>query len=153
MNSIEENSKTDLLNKAIKIATKAHRGQKDKYDAPYLAHVMRVMEYGKTLDEKIVGVLHDVVEDNPEYPLEYLREQGFPEHILFAISCLTKISEEEDYQEFIKRTEESPLAIAVKINDLRDNMDLRRMNRELAEKDLKRFNKYMKAYRYLTEKY
>lgn len=146
--------KEELLNKAIKIADKAHKGQKDKYQAPYIAHVMRVMEYGKTLDEKIVGVLHDVVEDHAEeFSFEYLRSEGFPEYILFAVSCLTKFDPEEAYEDFIKRTERSPLAVAVKLNDLRDNMDLRRVNRELTQKDIHRFNKYLKAYRYLTEKY
>ena len=47
-----EMTKEELLNKAIKIADKAHKGQTDKYHAPYIAHVMRVMNYGKTLDEK-----------------------------------------------------------------------------------------------------
>lgn len=147
-------TKEELLHRAIKIAAKAHKGQTDKYHAPYIAHVMRVMEYGKTTDEKIVGVLHDVVEDHPsEFSLDYLRNEGFPEYIIFAVSCLTKYDPEEEYDDFIKRTERSPLAVAVKINDLRDNMDLRRVNRELTPRDIKRFNKYLKAYRYLTEKY
>lgn len=148
-----ENIKFDLLYKAIKIADRAHKNQTDKYDAPYIGHVMRVMNYGKTLDEKIVGVLHDVVEDCPEYNFNFLRKEGFPEHIIFAIECLTKTSDDENYDDFVKRTEQSPLAIAVKMNDLRDNMDLRRIPRALTEKDLKRLNKYLKAYRYLTEKY
>ncbi|WP_042721338.1 phosphohydrolase [Flavobacterium sp. B17] len=147
-------TKEELLNRAIKIADKAHKGQTDKYHAPYIAHVMRVMEYGKTLDEKIVGVLHDVVEDHPqEFSLDYLRNEGFPEYIIFAISCLTKFDPEEEYDDFVRRTERSPLAVAVKLNDLRDNMDLRRVNRELSPKDIKRFNKYLKAYHYLIEKY
>lgn len=147
-------TKEELLYKAIKIADKAHKGQKDKYNAPYIAHVMRVMEYGKTIDEKIVGVLHDVVEDHPiEFSLEFLKNEGFPENILYAISCLTKYDPDEHYDDFIKRTEKSPLAIAVKMNDLRDNMDLRRVTRELLPKDITRFNKYLKAYRYLSEKY
>jgi len=146
-------TKTELLNKAIKIAAKAHKGQTDKYDAPYIGHVMRVMNAGKTLDEKIVGVLHDVVEDAPEYSLEYLQEQGFPEPILFAIGCLTKTDPEIPYDEFIRRAEQSPLAIAVKINDLRDNMDLTRFTGPISEKDLKRLNKYLRAYHYLIEKY
>ncbi len=151
---IEKMTKEELLNKAIKIANRAHKGQTDKYHAPYIGHVMRVMEYGKTIDEKIVGVLHDVVEDHPlEFSLDYLRAEGFPEYIIFAISCLTKFDPEEDYNDFIKRTERSLLAVAVKLNDLRDNMDLRRVNRELTPKDIKRFNKYLKAYRYLIEKY
>ena len=149
-----EMTKDELLHRAIKIADKAHKGQTDKYHAPYIAHVMRVMEYGKTMDEKIVGVLHDVVEDHPvEFSLDYLRDQGFPEYIIFAISCLTKFDPDEEYDDFVRRTERSPLAVAVKLNDLRDNMDLRRVNRELTPKDLKRFNKYLKAYHYLIEKY
>jgi len=147
-------SSHELLNKAVKIATKAHKKQTDKYDAPYLGHVFRVMNAGKTIDEKIVGILHDVVEDNPDYPIEYLREKGFPEHILEAVECLTKREEEHlDYDAFITRIEKSPLAIAVKLNDLRDNMDLTRCKELLQEKDLKRFNKYLKAYLYLSEKY
>lgn len=146
-------SKEELLYKAIKIADKAHRGQTDKYNAPYIAHPMRVMNMGKTLDEKIVGILHDVVEDCPEYSIDYLRKEGFSEEILFAIQCLTKIDPNETYENFIARIERSPLAIAVKLHDLADNMDLKRVNRPLSEKDLKRFNKYLKAYRYLSEKY
>lgn len=148
-----EMSKELLLAKAIKIAEKAHKNQTDKYDFPYIAHVMRVMNYGKTLDEKIVGVLHDVLEDCPEYTSEILKNEGFTDEQIFAIECLTKTSEDTDYELFIKKTEKSPLAIAVKLNDLRDNMDLRRINRLLTSKDLKRFNKYLKAYQYLREKY
>lgn len=146
-------TKTELLHKAIKIADKAHRGQTDKYDAPYIGHVMRVMNAGKTLDEKIVGALHDVVEDCPEYSLEYLQELGFPEYILFAVGCLSKVNPDVLYDDFIRQIEQSPLAVAVKINDLRDNMDITRSTKPLTEKDLKRFNKYLKAYLYLTEKY
>lgn len=146
-------SKKDLLYKAIKIADKAHKGQTDKYDAPYISHVLRVMNYGKTLDEKIVGVLHDVVEDCPEYGLEFLKNEGFSDEIVFAIECLSKLHPEENYDDFVKRTEQSPLAIAVKLNDLRDNMDLTRFTRPISEKDWKRLNKYLKAYRYLEEKY
>lgn len=145
--------KEELLCKAIKIADRAHRGQTDRYDAPYISHVMRVMHYGKTLDEKIVGVLHDVVEDCPEITLETLLAEGFPNHIVFAVECLTKNSSTENYDDFIRRIELSPLAVSVKMNDLRDNMDLRRVNRLLNEKDLKRLNKYLKAYRYLSNKY
>lgn len=142
-----------LLYKAKKIADKAHKGQKDRYGAPYIGHVMRVSNSGRTTDEKIVGALHDLIEDCPDYDYDFLRAEGFPEYILFAIKCLTKTSPDENYEDFILRTEKSPLSIAVKLNDLRDNMDITRINRPLNEKDLKRLNKYLKAYRYLTEKY
>jgi (p)ppGpp synthase/HD superfamily hydrolase len=130
--------KEKLLYKAIKIAEKAHRKQTDKFDAPYIGHVMRVMNSGKTIDEKIVGVLHDVIEDCPEVTLEDLTEEGFSEEIIFAIDCLTKTDDLMDYDEFIKKVERSPLAIAVKINDLKDNMDLTRFTGLLTDRDFKR---------------
>src|SRR5690606_23272751 len=145
--------KEELMNKAVNIATKAHRNQTDKFGAPYIGHIMRVMNYGTTYDEKIVGVLHDVIEDCPEITLDYLLQDGFPNHIVFAVECLTKTPSDHDYTEFIKQTERSPLAVAVKLNDLRDNMDLRRFTKPITEKDMKRLNKYLKAYLYLKEKY
>lgn len=145
--------KEKLLYKAIKIAEKAHRKQTDKFDAPYIGHVMRVMNSGKTIDEKIVGVLHDVIEDCPEVSLDDLRFEGFSEKVVFAIDCLTKTDDLMDYDDFIKKVEQSPLAIAVKINDLKDNMDLTRFITLMTERDLKRLNKYLKAYHYLIEKY
>jgi (p)ppGpp synthase/HD superfamily hydrolase len=45
------------LNRAIEIATKAHEGAIDKYGAPYINHVIRVMNLDKNDNEKIVGVL------------------------------------------------------------------------------------------------
>ena len=146
-------TKDELLNKAIKIAQKAHRNQTDKFGTPYIGHIMRVMNAGKTYDEKIVGVLHDVIEDCPEITYELLLQEGFPHKIVFAIECLTKTPSDQDYTEFIKQTEKSPLAVAVKMNDLRDNMDLTRFTKPLTEKDSKRLNKYLTAYLYLKEKY
>lgn len=142
-----------FLYKAIKIAEKAHRKQTDKFGAPYLGHVMRVMNAGKTIDEKIVGVLHDVIEDSPDYTLEDLRAEGFSESIIFAVDCLTKTDHLASYDDFIKKIERSPLAIAVKINDLRDNMDLSRFTELMSERDYKRLNKYLKAFQHLSSKY
>ncbi|MHA6697915.1 phosphohydrolase [Chryseobacterium sp. A301] len=146
-------TKQELLHKAIKIANKAHKGQTDRYHAPYIAHVLRVSAAGRTLDEKIVGALHDVVEDCPEYNLEYLESVGFPNDILFAVKCLSKMDPEESYSDFILRIEASSLAISVKLNDLRDNMDLARYPDELSSHDFKRLQKYHNAYRYLIAKY
>ena len=146
-------TKDELLNKAIKIAQKAHKGQTDKFGTPYIGHVIRVMNAGKTYDEKIVGVLHDVIEDCPEITLDYLMQEGFPNDIVFAIECLTKTPADQDYTEFVHQTEKSPLAVSVKMNDLQDNMNLTRFNRTMTEKDMIRLNKYLTAYLYLKEKY
>lgn len=136
------------LEKAIEIATKAHFGQLDKAGNDYITHPLRVMAAGKTTDEKIVGVLHDVVEDT-EWTFEMLAAEGFSDEIIEALRCVTKFSENEPYDKFIARVKTNQLAVAVKINDLSDNMDIRRLP-YLSDKDVKRLKKYLKAYKQLT---
>ena len=114
-----------LLAKAISLALKAHEGQVDKSGMPYAGHIMRVMAAARTMDEKIVGVLHDVVEDT-DWTFDALLAEGFPMHIIDALRCVTKLADNESYDEFIERVKTNPLAVAVKINDLTDNMDARR---------------------------
>ena len=136
-----------MLQKAIQIATEAHKGQLDKSGKEYIGHPLRVMEMGKTEEEKIVGVLHDVVEDTP-WTFEMLEAEGFAPEIIAALRCVTKTSENENYDDFIERVKKNPLAVAVKVNDLTDNMDIRRLP-YLSDKDVKRLKKYLKAYKKL----
>ena len=136
------------LERAIQIATEAHRGQFDKAGREYIGHPIRVMEMGRTEDEKIVGVLHDVIEDT-DWTFERLEAEGFSQEVINALRCVTKTSENENYDDFIDRVKKNPLAIAVKINDLTDNMDIRRLP-YLSDKDVKRLKKYLKAYKRLT---
>ena len=135
------------LQRAIDIATQAHKGQFDKSGKDYIGHPLRVMEMGRTEEEKIVGVLHDVVEDT-DWTFEALAEEGFSKEIMDALRCVTKLSENENYDDFIERVKKNPLAVAVKINDLSDNMDIRRLP-YLSDKDVKRLKKYLKAYKKL----
>jgi len=136
------------LKRAIEIATEAHKGQYDKAGKDYIGHPLRVMEKGKTEEEKIVGVLHDVIEDT-DWTFEKLETEGFSPEVIAALRCVTKISENENYDDFIDRVKKNPLAVAVKINDLTDNMDIRRLP-YLSDKDVKRLKKYLKAYKRLT---
>jgi len=135
------------LQRAIEIATQAHQGQLDKTGRDYIGHPLRVMEMGKTEDEKIVGVLHDVVEDT-DWSFEKLAAEGFSQEIIAALRCITKLHENENYDDFIERVRKNPLAKAVKINDLSDNMDIRRLP-YLSDKDVKRLKKYLRAYKKL----
>ena len=135
------------LQRAIEIATDAHKGQFDKSGKDYIGHPLRVMAMGRTEEEKIVGVLHDVVEDT-DWTFEALEAEGFSQEIITALKCVTKISENENYDDFIERVKKNPLAVAVKINDLTDNMDIRRLP-YLSDKDVKRLKKYLKAYKKL----
>ena len=138
-----------ILDRAKAIATSAHEGQVDKAGKPYIEHPMRVMNMGKTVEEKIAGVLHDVVEDS-DWTFEMLEKEGIPKDVMDALRCVTKLSENEDYGHFIDRVKTNPLAVNVKLNDLKDNMDITRLG-EVTEKDLARLNKYIRAYKQLTE--
>ena len=137
-----------ILDRAKEIAKAAHEGQVDKAGKPYIEHPMRVMKMGKTMEEKIAGVLHDVVEDS-EWTFEMLEKEGIPKDVMDALRCVTKLSEDEDYDHFIARVKPNPLAVKVKLNDLKDNMDITRLD-QVTEKDLARLNKYIRAYKQLT---
>ncbi len=136
-----------LLQKAIKIATEAHNGQVDKAGAPYIEHALRVMAAGETYEEKILGVLHDVVEDT-EWTFEALAAQEIPAHIIAALRHITR-HPDEPYEKFIARVKKNALATAVKLHDLTDNMDIRRLP-YLSDKDVKRLKRYLKAYKRLN---
>ena len=131
-----------MLERAVKLAEKAHQGQLDKGGKPYILHAGRVMEKCETEAEKITAILHDVMEDTP-YTLDDLRKEGFSEEILVALLCLTR-REGEDYMRYIERVCKNPLAVRVKYADLEDNMDLRRIP-EPTEGDFARLEKYKRA--------
>ncbi|WP_204246433.1 hypothetical protein [Alistipes sp. An116] len=135
------------LERAIEIATEAHRGQRDKAGNDYIGHPLRVMAAGKTTEEKIVGVLHDVVEDS-NWTFNLLAIERFSPTIIEALRCLTH-DPRESYDRYIARVKGNPLAAAVKLNDLTDNMDIRRLP-YLSDKDVKRLKRYLRAYKQLT---
>lgn len=135
------------LDKAIEIATKAHAGQKDKAGQAYILHPLRVMLRVKGEVEKIVAVMHDVIEDS-DFSLQDLKNQGFSDEIIEAIDCLTK-RDSEDYKDFILRVSMNRLARRVKIEDIKDNLDLDRLE-EVTNKDLKRIKKYHSALKLLS---
>ena len=129
-----------LLEKAIAIAVEAHAGKKDKAGQPYIIHPLRVMFRVETEDERIVAVLHDVVEDHSDvWPVERLRQAGFPPHLLEALDGVTK-RDGESYEKFIERSASNPVSLHVKLADLEDNLDVRRLH-ELTEKDRERLNR------------
>ena len=136
------------LERAIEIAVNAHKGVTDKGGNPYIVHPLRVMMSLKSDNEKIVGVLHDVVEDAEDWDFERLKGEGFSEEVLDGLRSVTKTSEEEDYNEFVQRALTNEIGRAVKIADIRDNLDVTRIG-ELRQKDMNRLNKYKNALKVL----
>jgi (p)ppGpp synthase/HD superfamily hydrolase len=136
-----------MLERAIQLATQAHQGQHDKAGAPYILHPLRIMFRMVSEAEMIVAVLHDVIEDS-EITLSDLRRAGFAEPIVAALDCLTHRAG-ETYDEYIERIMSNPLAVRIKVADVEDNMDIRRI-KELHEHDIARLKKYREVWSRLT---
>ncbi|MBQ2921348.1 MAG: bifunctional (p)ppGpp synthetase/guanosine-3',5'-bis(diphosphate) 3'-pyrophosphohydrolase [Oscillospiraceae bacterium] len=137
---------TDLTIKAMNLAYTAHHGQFDKGGVPYIFHPIHLAE---EMDDEVstcVALLHDTVEDTA-VTLEELAE-SFPREIVEAVELLTH-REGVEYFEYIRSIRADPVAVKVKLADLRHNGDPKRIsNQGNAEK---RREKYAKAWKILTE--
>ncbi len=96
----------------------------------------------ETETDKIVAVLHDVLEDS-EATARDLQKAGYSAEIVEAIKYLTR-SEEEEYEQFIERVKGNTLAVKIKIADLEDNLNFERI-KEPNEDDLKRYERCRRA--------
>jgi len=143
-----------LLGEAFKIAVEVHGNQRDKAGVPYLAHICRVMEQMDTDEERVVAILHDVLEDcgTPVvgiYGARILAAYGI--NVIDAIFSLTRASTTDPtYMDYIRRLSENPLAVKVKLADLRDNMRQDRL--EKLPDGLRLYAKYREAYDFLIAK-
>ena len=77
-----------------------------------------------SLELKTIAILHDTIEDT-DVTAEYLLEKGIPKHIVEAVQLLTK-PEDEEYESYLRRVKENPLAKRVKLADLANNTDPKR---------------------------
>lgn len=133
----------DLLERAVRLAVKAHKGQKDRSGRPVVLHVLRVMMAGEGLEEQVLGALHDVLERS-DWTRGLLAEKGFPDRILDALDHITR-RKDEDYAGYIERVAANDLARRVKLHDLADKLDLRG-HPEVHPGDIKRWNRQLAAY-------
>lgn len=141
------NKMTDDVARAMEACAKVHAGQKDKAGMPYVMHPMRVAANFTDPQLVIIAFLHDVLEDSTGITPEDIHN-AFGGDILNTILTLTR-TEGEDYFDYIERISEDPNAVKVKLADLRDNMNIIRLN-FIATKDTERLNKYMTAYKILN---
>ena len=132
----------ELLDKAISIAVDSHSGQVNDKAEPYVLHPLRMMFKAVTIEEKIIAVLHDVIEKTT-IDLEYLRSAGFSDRIVLAIDALS-IRPQESYDKYIDRVRENKLATKIKIIDLDDNISSLNLG-ESQNIESDKFLKYQKA--------
>ena len=110
------------LDRAIDIVSHEFGDDLDLDGNPQLLHMAAVSAAGSNDDERLVGMLHDLVEDK-EWTFEDLLRDGFPEHIVDTLRLLTH-DKETPYMDYIRNICESgnKVALAVKINDLNHNL-------------------------------
>ena len=131
--------KPSLLEQAMGIALKAHAGQPDKAGSPYILHPLRVMLALDRIEERIAGVLHDVVEDTP-LTLDDLRAAGIPEEAVRLVDLLTR-RPGQGKRDYYRRIRPDPAARRIKLADLDDNLDARRLRR-ITARDARRMDRY-----------
>jgi GTP diphosphokinase / guanosine-3',5'-bis(diphosphate) 3'-diphosphatase len=130
------------LERAIEIAAAAHAGQQDKAGQPYILHPLKVMMRMHEAPERIVAVLHDVVEDTA-VTLEQLAAEGFGHAVVAAVEALTKRPGESRI-DAARRAAANPLALRVKLADNAENMDPTRIAQP-GPRDLERLEEYRKV--------
>ena len=150
---IKEITKEEYMLELAKfVSENSHKNQIDKAGIDYFAgHIQAVVNGVTTNKEKIVAYLHDTVEDTP-LTIERIKEL-LGEEIGEAVFAITKSKDGSlSYDDYIERVKANPLARAVKISDLKHNMDLSRLEKVgITEKDIKRAKKYQKALKKLQE--
>ena len=144
---------TDMTGKAFDIVSKAFDGVLDKGGKPYIGHLIRVATnvLGNSLIREnltVVALLHDLIEDT-HWTAEDLRKE-FPDNIVDAVLAMTKV-DGISYDDYIDGVMANELATYVKLSDLKDNMDVTRLQ-VLGDYEIKRLKKYHKTYIKLSDK-
>lgn len=111
-----------MLDDAIAYAVKMHAGTCDRLGVPYIAHPMAVMRMMKSTEDRIVAILHDLIEDTEATP-ESIREAvpGIPDSLIDTILVLTR-KPGESYEAYLQSIAKDMRAVRVKLGDLHDNL-------------------------------
>ena len=134
------------LEKAIALAAKKHAGQIDKAGQPYILHPLRLMLNVDSIEQKMVAVMHDLLEDTDTTIVDLI-SLGFSQNVIDAVVALTK-KEGENRLDAAKRIVKNPLARTVKLADLADNMDISRI-KSPTPRDMLRLEEYKKVKEFL----
>jgi GTP pyrophosphokinase len=87
----------NLVRKAFIMASQAHNTMRRRTGEPYIYHPLEVArivagEIGLGETAIISALLHDVVEDNPDYTIEMIK-QNFGDKVAYIVDGLTKIKD------------------------------------------------------------
>ena len=134
---------------ALEICMRVHRDDRDRRGMPFVFHSIRVMNRQQTMERKIIALLHDTVESHPESVSLAELESLFGESICASVQALT-CQPGEAWDGYIERLLTDEDAAMVKLADLEDNMDPRRMDEKAAKKT---YDKYFAAHSRICDTY
>ena len=133
---------SQYLHKAITIACEAHKGQSSINGEPYILHSLRLLIKSKSNEERIIAVLHDVIEKS-NISLADLNNKGFDQNIICSIDSLSR-RKSESYIDYIGRLMQNRISVKIKLLDLADNNKMHRENNKDGIYDAK-INQYKNA--------
>ena len=119
---------SQYLHKAITIACDAHQGQSSINGEPYILHPLRLLIKAKSNEEKIIAVLHDVIEKS-NISLADLKNKGFDQNIISSIESLSR-RRGESYVDYIARLMKNNISVKIKLLDLADNIKIHSENND-----------------------
>jgi (p)ppGpp synthase/HD superfamily hydrolase len=136
----ELKSSDNLIYKALEISTTLFENDVDKGGMPYMLHIEFVYRHVYSIHEKVVALLHDVIEDKDVSDKDLL-DIGFPKEIVDDVVILSRPKKQE-YDDYINNIIKngSVEALHVKQADLLNNMDLTRIKNPTV-KDYQRVEK------------
>lgn len=95
--------------------------QRDQAGLEYIGHPLTVYSHCDTEDERIVALLHDVLEDTKITAKDLALL--FPSHIVEAVQLLSHPKTNYNRDEYLTKIKANPLAKKVKIEDFKANID------------------------------
>jgi len=154
---IRSDEDRNLIRKAFDLSHEAHREMRRKSGEPYIVHplcVSRIVveEIGLGTTSVVAALLHDVVEDNPEYTLDFINSQFGPK-VTMIVDGLTKISDvfdnnsslqAENFRKMLLTISDDVRVILIKLADRLHNM--RTLDALSSEKQIKIANETIYLY-------
>ena len=140
---------SQYLHKAITIACEAHQGQSSINGEPYILHPLRLLIKAKSNEERIIAILHDVIEKT-NISLADLKNKGFDQNIISSIDSLTRRGG-ESYVDYIGRLMQNRISVKIKLLDLADNIKMHSENNDNGIYDVK-INQYKNALKQIRSK-
>ena len=145
MNLLKFKNISDDYDLAFQLVSYLFHDKKDKDGIPYINHLVSVSNMLDTRTTKIAGLLHDVLEDIPNFTVNDLKMLGFSDEVVEIVKIVTKDkTNKESYHDWITKIIKTKNidALKVKYADIKDHLNAKRLSLLNEEKKLYFISKY-----------